>query len=90
MKLIYKNIIGSLDTYTKGFSGRKLTAFSFVMFTLGIEGSYAYNGVKRGQFLHLTEVLTVNSCVILLCLSVVTAQHIINARKPKENKDENQ
>jgi len=75
---MFKKILASLDTHSKGYSSRKLTALVFVLFTFYIENKYATES-------NVAEIAVINSCVIVMCLGIVTAEQII---KFKNGNDE--
>jgi hypothetical protein len=67
---ILQNVIGSFDTHSKAWSGRKLTAFIAVVTSIYIT---VFN-VKADNALYFLQSWQLFS---LLCLGIVTAQQII-------------
>ena len=82
MKQFWNKILASLDTKLEGgFSARKLTALAFVLITLAIELTWLISG----QWLYLTEVLTVNVAFISTLLGLTTWEGIKKQSKPEQN-----
>lgn len=70
IKTILQNVIGSFDTHSKAWSGRKLTAFIAVVTSIYIT---VFN-VKSDNALYFLQSWQLFA---LLCLGIVTAQQII-------------
>lgn len=74
MKKIIDGLLGSFDNVKgNGFSGRKLTAFAFVVMS-------AYIHLKYVNETNAIEALIVDVCCILVSLGIVTAQNIIDLK----------
>lgn len=70
IKTILQNVVGSFDTHSKAWSGRKLTAFISVVTSIYIT---VFN-VKSDNALYFLQSWQLFA---LLCLGIVTAQQII-------------
>ena len=68
---IFKNLLNSFDTQKKGFSARKLTAFTFVLFS-------GYIHVRYLNITNCIEALLIDCGVVLVSLGIITAQNIIS------------
>ncbi len=89
IKETINNLIQSFDNDKHGFSGRKLTAFWFVMVTTYLEYKFV-------DFTNIVEVVSINLLLVLLLLGVVTFEQIIKfksgsdgAKKTDKNSDTN-
>ena len=89
IKETINNLIQSFDNDKHGFSGRKLTAFWFVMLTTCLE--YKYTNVDN-----IVEIASINKLLVLLLLGVVTFEQIIKfksgqdaEKQPAKNSDTN-
>ncbi len=69
MKNIINKLLASLDTHTKGYSGRKLTAMWAVL--VGTAVTYVLPNEAKLHALYSWQLLA------LLCLGIVTVQNII-------------
>lgn len=78
MKKIVNNILASFDNHTNGYSGRKLSAFAAVV-------AAVYITVYRIPSAQEINALYAWLLFSLLCLGIVTAEHIL---KFKNGKDE--
>lgn len=70
MKKILQKIESTFDTYSKGYSARKLTAFVFCILTI-------YLCIKHTTEANLYDVLIILLTFILLCFGMITFQDII-------------
>lgn len=77
MRKLLDKIAGSFRTTEGGYSARKLTAFAFVVMTLSIEVTW----LLSGDWIYLTEVLTVNVAFISTLLGLTTWEGI--KKQPK-------
>lgn len=77
MKQILNKLLSSLDTHTKGYSGRKLTAMWAVL--VGTAVTYALPDEAKLHALYAWQVLA------LLCLGIVTVQNIIQFKNGNAN-----
>lgn len=78
MKELFKNVLGTFTNTPDGWSARKVTAFWFTVLATWV------------HYKHLTdsnavEFLTIDCCMILLCLAIVTAEHVIQLRNGKKS-----
>lgn len=80
MKQILNKLIASFDTYNKGFSSRKLTAF--VSIIVAIYVTYTLPLDMRLHALYSWQLLA------LLCLGIVTIQNILEFKNGNTNKSE--
>lgn len=80
MKQILNKLIASFDTYNKGFSSRKLTAFTAIVVAIYV--TYTLPLEMRLHALYSWQLLA------LLCLGIITAQNIIQF-KNNNNIDKN-
>jgi uncharacterized membrane-anchored protein len=71
VKNIINNIVDSFNNTKKGFSARKLTAFTFVMFA-------GYIHIEYVNVDNSIEALLIDAGTALLCLGIITMQNIIN------------
>lgn len=76
---MFNKLIASLDTHSKGFSSRKLTALAFVIFTFYLENKYATENNIEG-------LTVINACVIVMCLGIVTAEQVIKFKNGANEK----
>ena len=79
MKII-NNILASFNTFEKGFSARKLTAFSLMVCIAYIHYKFVDTSIA-------IEALIVDLCGVLLCLGLVTASHIISLKNGGTNEN---
>jgi hypothetical protein len=77
MKL-FNNLLASFNTFEKGFSARKLTAFALMI-------CIAYIHFKFVDITIAVEVLIVDLSGVLLCLGLVTASNIIELKNGHKN-----
>lgn len=70
---IIGNILDSFTTAEGGFSARKLTAFWFAILASYVHYAHLDND-------NAVEFLIVDVCAMFLCLSIITAQDIINLK----------
>lgn len=70
---IIDKLLATFDTESKGFSARKVTAFWFVVLASYVH----YQHLDKDNAL---EFLIVDVCAAFLCLSIITAQDIINLK----------
>ena len=61
-----------------GFSARKLTAFTFVMY-----GGYIHYKFVTSS--NAMEALIIDSCVALICLGIITASNVIEFKNGKKD-----
>jgi hypothetical protein len=83
MKKILKFFLSSFDNYTKGSSGRKLSAFAAV-------STAVFLAYKHTDVTNLNSVLITLLVFALFCLGLVTADQLIKFMNSKNKKDENQ
>ncbi len=84
MKEIINGLWASFNTYEKGASARKLTAFALMLLI-------AYAHFKHLDLSNVVEVIIVDLCGVLICLGLVTASNIIelkNGNKPAQNEND--
>lgn len=72
MKQFIQNLISSLDTHSKGFSGRKLSAFVIVACVVSAHVKW----MALGDFTQLISVLTVDYGFVALLLGLTTYESI--------------
>jgi len=65
--------LATFDVETKGFSARKLTAFWFAILASYVHYAHLDND-------NAVDFLIVDVCAMFLCLSIITAQDIINLK----------
>lgn len=80
MKNIITKLLASLDTHTKGFSARKLTAFIIVVCCVAAHVKW----LSIGDLTQLGEVLIINYTFIAACLSLTTYQAIKTKKTENE------
>lgn len=78
MKNIINKIIASFDTYNKGFSSRKLTAFASIIVAIYV--TYTLPDEARLHALYAWQLLA------LLCLGIVTIQNILEFKNGNSDK----
>ncbi len=77
MKSILNKILSGLDTNTKGFSARKMSAFVVILLCIAAHIKW----ITLGDFKELDMVLTIDYGFISLCLGMTTYESI----KTKQN-----
>ena len=77
MKSVINKLLASLDTHTKGYSGRKLTAMWAVM--VGTAVTYTLEPEYKLHALYAWLLIA------LLCLGIVTVQNIIQFKNGNTN-----
>jgi hypothetical protein len=82
LKDVINNIIESFNNSPGGFSGRKLTAFWFVMLTTYLEYKFV-------DFSNLEIVISTNLLLVLLCLGIVTFEQIVKFKNGSTNEKKN-
>jgi hypothetical protein len=83
---IFNKLIGSLDTHSVGFSGRKLTALFIMLFVGKSHMEWWEYAHKSNDFSLFPYILTIDFLMIGLCLGLVTMEQIIKFKT--ENKNE--
>lgn len=81
MKNILNKILSGLDTNTKGFSARKMSAFIIIVCCIAAHIKW----ITLGDFKELDMVLTIDYSFISLCLGMTTYEAI----KTKQNEPSN-
>lgn len=74
---IIKGLLGTFTTKPDGWAARKVTAFYFSL----LAGFIHYKFLSIGT---AVEFLTIDCIVILLCLAIVTAEHVIELKHGKK------
>ena len=82
MKEFINKLIGALDTHTKGFSARKLSAFVVIVLIVITHVKW----FKSDHWEHLDAVLALDFGFISVCLGMTTYESI--KTKPNEPKQE--
>jgi len=77
MKTIINKILAGLDTHTKGFSARKMSAFIIILCVITAHIKW----ITLGDFKELDAVLVIDYGFISLCLGMTTYENI----KTKQN-----
>ena len=77
MKDILNKLLSGLDTNTKGFSARKMSAFIIILCCIAAHVKW----ITLGDFKELDIVLTIDYSFISLCLGMTTYEAI----KTKQN-----
>lgn len=80
MKKIIDNILGALDTHTKGFSARKLSAFVIICCVIVLHVKW----FKSDRWEFLGEVLALDFGFVSVCLGMTTYESIKKKEEPKE------
>jgi hypothetical protein len=83
MKKILDKLISGLDTHTKGFSARKMSAFVVILCCIAAHIKW----IALGDFKELDMVLTIDYGFISLCLGLTTYEAIKknNTTEPNSN-----
>ena len=81
MRDIINKLLSGLDTNTKGFSARKMSAFVVIICIISAHVKW----ITLGDFSQLTTVLTIDYAFIGTCLGMVTYESI----KTKQNEPSN-
>jgi hypothetical protein len=82
MKFIITQLIGSFDTHTKSFSGRKLSAF-FILILVGYLHRYA-------DMTNVIEFVMVDYGAMLVCLGLVTSEKFMSPKKATQESEPTQ
>jgi hypothetical protein len=72
MKDFINKLISSLDTHTKGFSARKLTAFAVMLCVIAAHVKW----LSLGDFAMLGEILLIDYAFVAALLGMTTYQSI--------------
>ena len=72
MKHFINKLISSLDTHTKGFSARKLTAFAVMLCVIAAHVKW----LSLGDFAMLGEILLIDYAFVAALLGMTTYQSI--------------
>ena len=72
MKHFINKLISSLDTHTKGFSARKLTAFAVMLCVIAAHVKW----LSLGDFAMLGEILLIDYTFVAALLGMTTYQSI--------------
>jgi hypothetical protein len=72
MKQFLNKLISSLDTHTKGFSARKLTAFAVMLCVIAAHVKW----LSLGDFAMLGEILLIDYTFVAALLGMTTYQSI--------------
>lgn len=72
MKELINKILSGLDTHTKGFSARKMSAFVVVIMVIITHAKW----FKSDHWEYLGEVLMLDFSFIAVCLGLTTWQYI--------------
>jgi len=72
MKQLLNKLISSLDTHTKGFSARKLTAFAVMLCVIAAHVKW----LSLGDFAMLGEILLIDYAFVAALLGMTTYQNI--------------
>ena len=72
MKQLLNKLISSLDTHTKGFSARKLTAFAVMLCVIAAHVKW----LSLGDFAMLGEILLIDYAFVAALLGMTTYQSI--------------
>ena len=75
---ILNNILASFNTFEKGFSARKLSAFTLMVCIVYVH----YKWVNHDN---VAEVLIIDLCGVLILLGIVTAEQIIKFKNDTPN-----
>ena len=78
IKQIATNILNSFNTFEKGFSARKLSAFTLMVCIVWVH----YKWVNHDN---VAEVLIIDLCGVLILLGIVTAEQIIKFKNDSPN-----
>ena len=78
MKKIFDSLLSSFDNETKGFSGRKLTAFWLVIVVTWLHYNYVDKSI-------VVDVIQTDLVFIAVCLGLVTVQQIVDFKNGKRN-----
>ena len=78
IKQIATNILNSFNTFEKGFSARKLSAFTLMVCIVYVH----YKWVNHDN---VAEVLIIDLCGVLILLGIVTAEQIIKFKNDSTN-----
>lgn len=77
MKRIYEGIIGSFNNSPIGFSGRKLTAFWFMLLATYVHWKHL-SGENETMF------LLIDAGTALLCLGIITFEQVLKFKNGKD------
>jgi hypothetical protein len=80
MKTFINKLISSLDTHTKGFSARKLTAFIIVACCVAAHIKW----LSMGDLTMLGEILIIDYSFVAACLGMTTFEAIKTKQKQNE------
>lgn len=80
LKEIFENILGSFTTDAKGFSARKLAAFTIIILVIVTHVKW----FRSDRWEYLGEVLGFDYLFILTCLGLATWQKVAEKNKPIE------
>lgn len=72
MKDLFNKLVSGLDTHTKGFSARKMSAFVVIICCIAAHIKW----IALGDFKELDMVLTIDYGFISLCLGLTTYEAI--------------
>jgi hypothetical protein len=76
IKEIFNNVISAFDTHTKGFSARKLAAFTIIVMIVIAHIKW----FKSDHWEYLGEVLMLDFGFISVCLGMTTWESITNKK----------
>lgn len=82
MKEFFNKIIGALDTHSKGFSARKLSAFVVIVLIIVTHVKW----FKSDHWEHLDAVLALDFGFISVCLGMTTYESVKKQTSETENK----
>ena len=83
----FQRLVNSLDTNTKGFSGRKLSAVWGNILAGALVIGYLVIGYQKDNFKSFPLVLGITYTYACLCLGLVTASNIIHFKHGGKTKD---
>lgn len=78
IKQVATNILNSFNNHEKGFSARKLSAFTLMACIVWVH----YKWINHDN---VAEVLIIDLCGVLILLGIITAEQIIKFKNDKPN-----
>jgi len=82
MKQFFQKITAALDTHSKGYSARKLSAFVVILCIIAAHIAWLKNAFIKDDFNLLEGVLIIDYGFISLCLGMTTYESI--KKKPED------